>query len=193
MGKVQGKVQAIRAWDTPKDKFGMKSFLQTAAFCQVFMKAEGGRTYSDVTKPLGLLTAKHSKFVWSKFCEESFQERKDLLCSDTVMASYDPARWTRLYVDEGTTGIAATVAQEYKAEEVPGVEVDHSVWRSVCYNSRAKIESELNYGKVDGESLAILSGVLSNKMYLYGPSFEVVTDHLPLVSLYNSHSKSLPA
>ena len=157
------------------------------------MKPEGGRTYSDVTKPLRLLTTKHSKFVWSKACEESFQELKDLLCSDTVMASYDPAWRTRLYVDEGPTGVAATVAQEYKAEEVPGVEVDHSIWRSVCYKSRAKIDYELNYGKVDGESLAILSGVLPNKMYLYGPSFEVVTDHLPLVSLYNSHSKSLPA
>ena len=61
-------------------------------------------------------------------------------------------------MDEGPTGVAATVAQEYKAEEVPGVEVDHSVWRSVCYNSRAKNESELNYGKVDGELLGVLSG-----------------------------------
>ena len=78
------KVEAIKAWTTPKDKFDVKSFLQTAAFCQVFMKPEGGRTYSDVTKPLRLLTTKHSKFVWSKACQESFEELKDLLCSETV-------------------------------------------------------------------------------------------------------------
>ena len=50
----------------------------------------------------------------------------------------------------------------------------------------------MNYGKVDGESLAVLTGIHSNKMYLYGTKFEVVVDHQPLVSMYNSVSKTLP-
>ena len=40
--------------------------------------------------------------------------------------------------------------------------------------------------------MAILSGMCSNKMYLNGTHFKVITDHAPLVSMYNSPSKPLP-
>ena len=46
---------------------------------------------------------------------------------------------------------------------------------------------------VDGESLGVLTGILSNKIYLYRTKFMVVVDHLPLVPMYKSHSKALPA
>ena len=78
--------------------------------------------------------------------------------------------------------MGATVAQEYRVEGV-----DHPVWRPVTYTGRAKTEAELQYGKVDGESLGVLTGILSNKMYLYGTKFTVVVDHLPLVPMYKSH------
>ena len=32
------KVQIIKDWSRPKDKAGVKSFLQTVQFCQVFMR-----------------------------------------------------------------------------------------------------------------------------------------------------------
>ena len=53
-------------------------------------------------------------------------------------------------------------------------------WRPVTYTGRAKTEAEL-------------TGILSNKMYLYGTRFTVVVDHLLLVPMYKSHSKALPA
>ena len=112
---------------------------------------------------------------------------KELLTSDRVLANYDPTRQTRVYVDDGPAGVAATVAQEYTVEGV-----DHPVWKPVTHTSRAKTKAEMNYGKVDGESLAVLSGIHSNKMYLYGTKFTVVVDHEPLVQMYNGHSKSLP-
>ena len=45
--------------------------------------------------------------------------------------------------------------------------------------------TEQGYSKVEGESLSVLTGVRTNKRYLYGTQFEVVVDHQPLVSLYN--------
>ena len=126
-------------------------------------------------------------FDWSEECERSFQDLKKLLTSEKVLVPYDVARKTRLYVDHGPDGLGATVAQ---AHEVDGV--DHEVWRPIHYNSRALTKAERNYGKVEGESLGILFGILSNKQYLYGTKFEVVVDHLPLVSLYNSNGRDLP-
>jgi len=92
-----------------------------------------------------------------------------------------------VYVDDGPAGVAATVAQEY-----PVKGVDHPVWKPVTYTSCTKTKAEMNYGKVDREFLAVLSGIHSNKMYLYGTKFTVVVDHEPLVPMYNGHSKSLP-
>ena len=53
------------------------------------------------------------------------------------------------------------------------------------YTARAKEKPEKGYSKVEGESLAVLSGIKSNKMYLQGTHFEVMVDHQPMVSLYN--------
>ena len=66
------------------------------------------------------------------------------------------------------------------------------MWHPVSHNSRSKTNSERNNGKVDGESLGVVNGILSNRMYLYGTQFEVMVDHKPLVSLYNSNSRDLP-
>ena len=106
------KVSMIKAWQRPVDKPGVKSFLQTVQFCQVFMRPGGGKTYSDITLPLRKMTAKNVRFKWMTECEESFQELKTLLTSDKVMANYDPNRATRLYVDDGPSGVTAKEAQE---------------------------------------------------------------------------------
>ena len=45
--------------------------------------------------------------------------------------------------------------------------------------------SKLRYGKVEGESLAVLYEIRSNKMYLNGTPFEAVVDHKPLLPLFN--------
>jgi len=101
------------------------------------------------------------------------------MMSGQVMAHYDPSRETRLYVDEGPAGVAGTVAQKYEVEGL-----DHPVWRPVDHTSRAKTAAEMNYGKVDGESLGVLTGIRSNKMYLYGRPFQVVVvDHEPLCTM----------
>ena len=155
------KVKAIKDWPAPTDKSEVKSFLQTVAFSQEFMRPSNDRTYSDVTAPLRRLTAKSVRFNWDKKCQESFEELKSLLCSDTVMGNYDPDKATRIYVDHGPAGVASTVAQNHG-------ENGTSSWRPIHYQSRALTSAELNYGKVDGESLAVLSGLSSNKMYLYG-------------------------
>ena len=180
------KVQLIMDWPSPKDKAAIKSFLQTVQFCQVFMRPGAGRTYSDVTAPLRRLTSKSVRFSWTPECQAAFNELKTLMASDRVMGYYDPTRPTRLYVDEGPAGVAAIVAQRYEMEGI-----DHPVWRPVNHTSRAKTKTEMNYGKVDGESLGVLTGIKSNKMYLYGKPFEVVVDHQPLCTMYNTHSKEV--
>jgi hypothetical protein len=180
------KVSTIKAWPVPKDKAEVKSFLQTVQFSGAYMKPKQG-TYSDVTKPLRDLTRQGVWFKWTKECEDSFKQLKDLLCDKTVLVCYDPKRFTRLYVDHGPEGVASTVAQRY---DTPGGREPE--YRPVAYSSRSLKEAEKHYSKVEGESLAVLSGCMTNRQYLYGTRFEVVVDHKPLVPLYNTPNRPGP-
>ena len=60
-----------------------------------------------------------------------------------------------------------------------------SQYRAVFHSSRSLTKAEMGYSKVEGESLAVLTGCKTNSRFLYGTEFEVITDHLPLVPLYN--------
>lgn len=59
-----------------------------------------------------------------------------------------------MYEEEGSAGVAFTLTQSYKLEGT-----DKVVSKPVLYVSRAKTTVELNHGKVDGESLIVLSSM----------------------------------
>ena len=50
----------------------------------------------------------------------------------------------------------------------------------------------MGYGKIEGESLAVLTGIKTNSRFLYGTDFVGVTDHLPLVPPYNNPTRPAP-
>ena len=58
--------------------------------------------------------------------------------------------------------------------------------------SRSLVSSERNYNKMEGESLAIYSGVLMNRRYLFGTPFTVMTDHASLPAIYNNTGRPAP-
>ena len=56
-------------------------------------------------------------------------------------------------------------------------------WRPVAYASRAMTPTEQRYAQVEKKALAITWGCKRFLQYLLGLSFEIETDHKPLVSL----------
>ena len=100
---------------------------------------------------------------------------KELLRADTVLANYDPAKPTRVYVDHGPEGVASTLTQGHV---IPGQR--ELQYRAINYHSRSLTKAEKGYGKIEGESLAVLAGIMANSMCLYGIEFEVVNDHICL-------------
>ena len=86
--------------------------------------------------------------------------------------------------------MASTIAQAYSNDKDPR---DRGIqWRPVYHTSRALTKAEQGYGKIDGESLSVYSGIITNRRYLYGTEFSVVTDHEPLVPLYNNPARPAP-
>ena len=101
--------------------------------------------------------------------------------------NFDPGRKTRVYMDHGPDGVASTIAQGYTSTGQTTTQ-----WRPVYHTSRALTKAEKGYGKVDGESLAVFSGVITNKRYLYRIEFEVISDHELIIPLYNCPSRPAP-
>ena len=147
------------------------------------MQSDDGRPH--VTAPLRELTRKNSQFKWSRECKQSFDELKERITSRMVLVHFEPDWETRLYVDHGPEGIALTLAQKHEADPKP-------VWKAVHHMSHSLVKSEINYHKIEGESLAIYSGVLMNRRYLAGTEFTVMTDHSSLPAFYNNTSKIAP-
>ena len=178
------KCSIIQQWPSPKSTKEVKSFLQTVQFNAKFMAAEVEEedTFPELTAPLRRLTLKNAKFVWGREEEEAFCKLKDRLCSSKVLAPYDTKLKTRLYVDSSPVGTQATVAQQHSVD-------GESVWRPVNHTSRPWTSVESRYAQIERESNGILTGMCMNKMYTLGTNVEVVTDHKPLIPIYNANGR----
>jgi len=56
--------------------------------------------------------------------------------------------------------------------------------RPIAYASRRLLPAEKNYSQIDREGLGLVFGVKKFHQYLYGRSFELITDHEPLTKLF---------
>ena len=62
--------------------------------------------------------------------------------------------------------------------------------RPVGYASRTLSPAERNYSQLEREGLACVFGIKRFHAYLFGHSFELVTDHKPLLALLNQHKST---
>ena len=97
---------------------------------------------------------------------------------------YDPTRSTQLIVDASKYGLASMLTQ---------LDPETGKHKVVRYDSRATITPESRYAQIELESAAVEFAIKRNYIYLYGlTDFTVITDHKPLLALYNSYRADMP-
>jgi len=75
------KVRDVLSWKPPQDVSEIRSFLGMAGYYRRFIEG-----FSKLAKPMtALLVEKNAKFVWSKQCQDSFEELKKRLTSAPVL------------------------------------------------------------------------------------------------------------
>ena len=94
------------------------------------------------------------------------------------MAFFDPSRPTSLYTDASPVGVSAVLTQGDKI---------------IQYGSRALTPVEQRYSQTEREALAITWAVEYFHIYVFGASFDVFTDHKPLVSIFGNTRAQLSA
>jgi hypothetical protein len=113
--------------------------------------------------------------MWTKECQKAFREAKRLVTSDQVLCHYDPNLPIRLACDASPFGLGAVLSHVMK----DGTE------HPIAFASRTLNKAERNYSQIDKEALSIVFGVKKFHTYLYGREFTLITDHQPLVSIFN--------
>ena len=95
---------------------------------------------------------------------------------------FDPDKPPLLACDASPYGVGAVLSHQMK----DGSE------RPIAFASRSLSPAETNYSQLDKEGLSLIFGVTKFHQYLYGMTFVLITDHRPLLGLFNEQ-RPIPA
>ena len=174
---LDDKVKAIVEAPAPRNVRELKSYLGILTYYGKFLP-----DLSAVLAPLYRLLRKQVSWRWSSAEREAFQVSKDLLSSSPLLVHFDPQLPLTLACDASAYGVGAVLSHRWP----DGSE------RPIAYASRSLSDAERNYSQLEKEGLAIVYGVKHFHTYLFGHSFELVTDHQPLLALLNEKRPTSP-
>ncbi|KAL0537323.1 hypothetical protein IC582_026300 [Cucumis melo] len=154
------KIEAVTGWTRPSTVSEVRSFLGLAGYYRRFVE-----NFSRIATPLTQLTRKGAPFVWSKACEDSFQNLKQKLVTAPVLTVPDGSGSFVIYSDASKKGLGCVLMQQGKV---------------VAYASRQLKSHEQNYPTHDLELAAVVFALKIWRHYLYGEKIQIFTDHKSL-------------
>ncbi|KAL0556312.1 hypothetical protein IC582_004825 [Cucumis melo] len=154
------KIEAVTGWTRPSTVSEVRSFLGLAGYYRRFVE-----NFSRIATSLTQLTRKGAPFVWSKACEDSFQNLKQKLVTAPVLTVPDGSGSFVIYSDASKKGLGCVLMQQGKV---------------VAYASRQLKSHEQNYPTHDLELAAVVFALKIWRHYLYGEKIQIFTDHKSL-------------
>lgn len=165
------KIKAIQQMDAPKNAKEVRSLLGMTNYCgQRFVK-----DYATITHDLRELTSKSTEWSWTKKHQTAFLTLKKELSKAATLAYFDPSAEISVLTDASPVGISAILTQTKNGKR-----------ENVHFASRALTPTEQRYSQIEREALAIVWACETLRVYLFGTDFIIITDHKPLLSLFNS-------
>uniref|UniRef100_A0A3P9HQ00 Gypsy retrotransposon integrase-like protein 1 n=1 Tax=Oryzias latipes TaxID=8090 RepID=A0A3P9HQ00_ORYLA len=170
------KTSAINNMERPTNKDEVRRFLGMVTYLAKFVPQ-----LATLTTPLRSLLEQKNEWIWSHEQEQSFQKLKEVLTQEPVLKFYDPEKRTRISADASQHGLGAVLLQQHDEQ-----------WLPVAYASRALTGAESRYAQIEKELLASMYACERFHQYVYGQTFEVETDHKPLVSIMSKALSDCP-
>lgn len=167
------KLEAIRRFREPKTGEEVRSFLGLVNYLSKFIPDLATLTY-----PLRQLTIQKQHFVWKSEHQAAFSKLKEHMTCPTTLGYFDDADRTQLIADASPVGLGAVLIQ-----------INEKGPRIIAYASKSLSDVERRYAQIEKEALALVWAVEHFHFYLYGRSFELITDHKPLQVIFGPRSK----
>ena len=171
---MKEKLEAIVNAPEPKDLTQLRSYLGMLNFYRKFLV-----NAAVVLEPLNSLLRKDVCWKWNAEHSRAFQKSKSMLI-DACLIRFDPNLPIVVSADSSRYGVGAVLCQKKNGDELP-----------VVFASRTLNKAERNYSQTEKEALALIFALKKFHHYLWGQSFSLVTDHKPLLGLFNPN-KPIP-
>lgn len=162
------KIKVVLDYPIPQTQTEIKRFLGFIGYYRRFIK-----DFSRITQPLTACLKKGKKVEITDKYTESFQKCKELLVNAPILQYPDMTKPFVLTTDASEVAIGAVLSQGLIGNDRP-----------VAYASRTLTDCERKYSAIERELLAIIWATKHFRPYLYGHKFDIVTDHKPLLWLY---------
>jgi hypothetical protein len=133
--------------------------------------------FSSVSKPLRDLLKQDTPFLWEQDHDVCFVTLKQLVNNSKSLAYYDASKPVTLEVDASQKGLGAALLQE---------------GRIIAFASKTLTRTQSNYSNIEREALGLVHGVERFHTYLYGREFTAITDHKPLVNIWQRPLTNAP-
>lgn len=167
------KISAVQNYPVPTNSDEVKRFVAFTNYYRKFIPK-----FAEIAYPLNKLTRKGVPFEWNTESQNSFEKLKELLISPPVLQYPDFSEQNKFIVQTDASNNAI------------GAILSNKNGRPIAYASRSLNKGEKNYPVIEKELLAIVWAVKYFRPYLYGRPFKILTDHKPLVYLFNMRDPS---
>ena len=170
------KVEALNHVSPPRNKEELNSFL-----CMMQSNSDFIAEFSKKAAKLRELTKKAVKFRWEVEHQACFENLLQTFKKETLLRYFDANLQSFVFVDAHITGFGAILAQGTSIEDA----------KPVAVASRCTSKSEKHYPQIDLEGMSVDYGLRRFREYLVGSPLvvHVVTDHKPLVPIFNGKRK----
>ena len=166
------KLECIKEMAPPKTPKEVKQFLGLIGYYRKFVPR-----FSDLARPLNVLTRKDVPFEWTPICQESFELLKASLMTEPILTYPDPNHPYVLFTDASKYAWACVLTQE-KTHQIEGKEV--KIPHAITYMSGLFCGSQINWACLTKEAYAIYISIKKLAYYLEDADINLRSDHLPL-------------
>ena len=170
------RVIAITNMPTPQNVKELEAFIGKVNYYGRFIS-----NFSDKCKHLNHLRKKNVPWKWTPDCQNAFNDLVKEISNITILAHFDSNLPLILATDASHYGIGAVLMHRF----IDGSE------HPIAHASKTLTSTEQRYSQIEKEALSIVFGVKKFHQYLAGRSFELITDHQPLLTIFNP-TKGIP-
>lgn len=170
----RSKYDVIERYPVPTNADETRRFTAFASYYRRFIP-----NFASLAQPLTKFTRKNVPFEWTAQQQAAFDRIKTLLKNPPILRYPDFSKSFYLTTDASMIGCGAVLQQMYGDTLLP-----------VAYASKTFNKAESKKPPIELELMSIWHFVRHFRAYLLGKKFYILTDHKPLVHLYNLRDPS---